>query len=164
MAEPKQANQATGQPKQAGGGGGNPAAGSDDFLDLAMLDEIPDQHVLEDGSTHEVEVVKAEIGESGPDAKTAGQKYLRVTFKATDDPESQVFNDIFMLPFKGLDKETFNMRGRMLRQFFESFEFDYHGWNIFQGTQDLVGIRGEVIVRVKDDPMYGEQNEVKRYM
>lgn len=145
-------------------GAGGEAPGNDDFLDLALLDEIPDQHVLEDGTEHTVQIVKAEIGESGPDAKTAGQKYLRVTFKAKDEPESQVFNDIFMLPFKGLDKETFNMRGRMLRQFFETFEFDYHGWNIYKDTEDLVGIEGQVLVRVEDDPMYGEQNEVKRYL
>lgn len=139
-------------------------AGADNFLDLAMLDEIPDQHVLDDGSEHEIEIVKAEIGESGPDAKTAGQKYLRVTYKSTQEPDSQVFNDIFMLPFRGLDEEVFKMRGRMLRDFFEAFEFDYHGWNIFEQTGDLVGLRGEAIVSVKDDPMYGEQNEVKRYL
>lgn len=133
------------------------------FLDLAMLDEIPDQHVLDDGSEHEVEIINAKIGESKSE-KTEGQNYLRVVYKATDDPDAQPFSDVFMLPFKGLDEETFNMRGRMLRQFFESFEFDYHGWNVFQDTEDLIGLRGEVLVSVEDDPMYGEQNQVKRYL
>ena len=159
MAEPKEVtDNAANEPTQAAETQGA------DFLDLAMLDEIPEEHLLDDGSEHTVQIVKAEIGESGPEAKTAGQKYLRVTFKATDEPESRIFNDIFMLPFKGLDKETFNMRGRMLRQFFEAFEFEYHGWNIFENTQDLKGLQGDVLVRVKDDQIYGEQNEVKRYI
>ncbi len=137
---------------------------SDDFLDLAMLDEIPDQVLLEDGSTHEVQILKAKIGESAEDRKTAGQKYLLVTMKAVDVEDSAPFTDVFMLPFNGLEKEQFNMRGRQLRTFFECFDFEYRGFNLFENTDELVGITGEVVVRVTDDPMYGESNEVKKYL
>jgi hypothetical protein len=137
---------------------------NDDYLDLAQLDNIPEQVILEDGTEHEVQITFAEIGESDPDRKTAGQKYLRVLYQATDVPDSKPFSDVFMLPFQGLDKETFNRRGRQLRAFFECFDFEYRGWNIFEDTQDLVGLEGEVLVRVEDDDMYGEQNQVKKYL
>lgn len=136
----------------------------DDYLDLAQLDNIPEQVILEDGTEHEVQITFAEIGESDPDRKTAGQKYLRVLYQATDVPDSKPFSDVFMLPFSGLDKETFNRRGRNLRTFFQCFDFEYKGWNIFEDTQDLVGLEGEVVVRVEDDDMYGEQNQVKKYL
>lgn len=137
---------------------------SEDFLDLAMLDDIPEQTLLEDGSEHEVQIINAKIGESGEDRKTAGQKYLLVTYKATDEEDSAPFTDVFMLPFNGLDKEQFNMRGRQLRTFFECFDFDYRGFNLFEETEMLKGLTGDVVVRVTDDPMYGEQNSVKRYL
>lgn len=138
---------------------------SDEFLDLAQLDNIPDQTLLEDNTEHEVQIVKAEIGESGEHAKTAGQKYLRVTYKSQEDPDSRPFNDIFMLPIPGQDQDTFNMRGRMLKDFFNCFEFDYrNGFNIYEETDQLKGLTGEVIVRTADNDQYGEQNEVKRYL
>lgn len=137
---------------------------NDDYLDLAQLDAIPEEKILEDGSEHEVQITFAEVGESKPGRKTEGQKYLRVLFQATDVPDSQAFSDVFMLPFSGLDKEDFNRRGRALRQFLQSFDFEYHGWNIFEDTQDLVGLEGELLVRVEDDDMYGEQNQVKKYL
>lgn len=137
----------------------------DNFLDLAQLDTIPDQHLLEDNQEYSAQVIKAEIGESGDHAKTAGQKYLRVSFKATDEPDSRPFNDIFMLPFPGLDQDQFNMRGRRLRDFLRAFQFDYtSGWNIITETDQLVGLEGSVVVRVRSDEKYGDQNEVKSYV
>jgi len=136
----------------------------DDYLDLAQLDNIPEQVILEDGTEHEVQITFAELGASDLDRKTAGQKYLRVLYQATDVPDSKPFSDVFMLPFSGLDKETFNRRGRNLKTFFQCFDFEYQGWNIFEDTQDLVGLEGELVVRVEDDDMYGEQNQVKKYL
>lgn len=138
---------------------------NDNFLDLALLDAIPDQTLLDDGSEHEVQILKAEIGEAGENSKSAGQKYLRITIKSVSEPDSRPFNDVFMLPIPGQDKDTYNMRGRMLREALQCFEFDYaSGWNIFTETDQLVGCTGNVIVRLKDDPEYGEQNEVKKYL
>lgn len=137
----------------------------DNFLDLAQLDAIPDQTLLEDNTEHEVQIVKAEIGEAGEQSKSAGQKYLRVTYKALEEPDSRPFNDIFMLPIPGQDKETYNMRGRQLRTMLQCFEFDYtSGWNIFTETEQLVGLTGEVVVKVRESDEYGDQNEVKKYL
>lgn len=140
------------------------APAGDDYLDLAQLDAIPEQQILEDGTEHSVQVTYAEIGQSDPDRKTAGQKYLRVMYKATDVPDAKPFSDVFMLPFSGLDKEAFNRRGRQLREFFQSLEFDYHGWNIFEDTQDLVGLECDLVVGVEDSVEWGEQNQVKKYL
>lgn len=136
----------------------------DDYIELAQLDDIPDQVLLEDGSTHELQILKAKIGESGEDRKTAGQKYLLVTYKATDVEDCAPFTDVFMLPFNGLEKEQFNMRGRQLRTFFDCFQFDYHGFNLFRDTDQLKGLTGEATVKVVDDDVYGEQNAVKKYL
>lgn len=135
-----------------------------DYLELAQLDNIPDQVLLEDGSEHEVQILLARIGESGPDKKTSGQKYLLVTYKATDVEDSSPFTDVFMLPFNGLEKEQFNLRGRQLRTFFQCFDFDYHGFNLFEETDQLVGLTGEIIVKVTDDDEWGKQNAVKKYL
>jgi len=138
---------------------------NDNFLDLAQLDAIPDQTLLEDNTEHEVQIVKAEILEAGENSKSAGQKYLRITMKAVDEPNSRPFRHVFMLPIPGQDKDTYNMRGRMLRDMLQCFEFDYaSGWNIFEETSQLVGYTGNVVIRLKDDPEYGEQNEVKKYL
>lgn len=138
---------------------------TDNFLDLAVLDTIPDQTLLEDGSVHEAQIVKAEIGEAGEQSKSAGQKYLRITMKATDEPDARPFNDVFMLPFQGLDQDTFNMRGRMLRDMLSAFDFDYaNGWNIFEETDQLVGCTAEVKVTVRESDQYGDSNEVKSYI
>lgn len=138
---------------------------SDNFLDLAQLDAIPDQTLLEDGTEHEVSIIKAEIGESGEHAKTAGEKYLRIMLKSTEEPDSRPFSDIFMLPIPGQEKETFNQRGRALRTMLKAFEFDYtSGWNIYEETTELHGLTASVIVKVKDSDDYGEQNEVKKYL
>lgn len=137
----------------------------DDYLDLAQLDAIPDQVLLEDGSEHEVQIIKAQLGHSKEGAKTEGQAYLMITFKSTELEDSKPFNDVFMLPFNGLEKEQFNQRGRALRTFFQSFEFEYaSGWNIYEETDQLVGMVGKVLVRLEDDPDYGEQNSVRRYL
>lgn len=138
---------------------------NDNFLDLAVLDTIPDQTLLEDGSVHEVQIVKAEIGEAGEKSQSPGQKYLRITMKATDEPDSRPFSNIFMLPFQGLDQDTFNMRGRMLRDMFKAFDFDYaNGWNIFEETEQLVGCTAEVKVTVRKSDQYGDSNEVKSFI
>lgn len=137
----------------------------DNFLDLAQLDAIPDQQVLEDGSEHEVQIIKAVIGQSGEGKKTEGQDYLLVTYKSTEVEDSAPFTDVFMLPFPGLDKDSYNQRGRALRTFFQALDFDYqNGWNIFTQTEDLVGLQCRVLVRLEDNPEYGEQNSVRRYL
>lgn len=136
-----------------------------DFLDLAMLDQIPEQTILPDGSKVLFQVLKAEIGESGEDKKTAGQSYLKIMLKSTEETDSRPFTHVFMLPNKDLDRDTFNMRGRQLRDFFKCIDFDYaHGWNIFTETDELKGYEGACIVRVEDTPEYGEQNSVKKWL
>lgn len=135
-----------------------------DFVDMAMLDEIPELHLLEDGSTHELQIVKTEIGEAGEQSKSPGQKYLRLTYKAVDEPDTPLFNDIFMLPCSGIEKDQFNQRGRKLKDAFACFGFDYHGWNVVTGHEDLKNLVGEAQVKIAHPDNFDDQNQIRRYL
>jgi|SRR5690625_3677036 len=133
----------------------------DNFLDLAQLDAIPDEHLLDDNQEYSLNILKARIGESKGE-KTAGQPYLMVTLKAEGEPDSRPFNEVFMLPTRGLDQDVFNRRGRDLREFLKAIEFDYSsGWNILEEPEAIEGLSFNAVVRVTDDETFGEQNSVK---
>ena len=136
-----------------------------DFLDLAILDDIPEQVVLDDGSEHTLQIMSTKVGVSNSE-KNAGQNYLMIGLKSIDIEDSSMFNEVMMIPHPDNDKENFNNRGRALARFFNAFAFDYHGFNYLQDHEQLKGLTATAVVKVNPDKGdgYGESNSVRTYL
>lgn len=63
---------------------------------------------------------------------------------------------------EGLSPSQYNKNMRSFKDFASCFEIDLS--RPFSWTEDLIGKEGWVIVGLRTDPNYGEQNEVKKYI
>jgi len=89
-----------------------------------------------------------------------GDPYLMPLFEIPDEPTSKPFSHYLGLPVDSMDDKTKNTVKWRLESFQRCFGFSLKGINISQ----LVGLEGWALLGVKDDPEYGEQNVIKKYI
>ena len=93
-------------------------------------------------------------------AKTGGE-YLSIRLECSDEPDAKNITLVMMLPTDSDDEKARNGRLRRLKSFYEAFDIDYTKG---VDTDDLVGCSGWAILTEEDDPEYGRQNRVKRFI
>ena len=87
-----------------------------------------------------------------------GEPYISPIFEIPSEPTSKDFNTYIPLPHDEMDPKTLAKAKWRLEEFKRCF-------NIPQGRVDLantIGNEGYVILGLKEDPQYGEQNFIKK--
>lgn len=120
------------------------------------VNDVEDLHIAAAGE-YLLEVRSAEVKKS---EKTGGD-YLMVWFMFKEEPGTKDISNVFMMPTEEDDERTKGNRLRALKNFCKAFEYDASDGI---ESDDLVGLEGYAIVGEKDDPEYGEQNNVRRWV
>ena len=125
-----------------------------------MLIEIPDYEdisppkVLPEDTECEVRITRVDTA-----FDKNGEPYMLVYFEVVDEPEVKDFTHFVRLPHKNLDQKRLHNCKWRLKEFCTAFDIPHP-----IETEDLPGSTGWVILRVKDDEVYGEQNAIKRFV
>ena len=86
-----------------------------------------------------------------------GEPYISPIFEIPSEPTSKDFNHYLPLPHNGQEKKAYERTKWRLEEFKQCF-------NIRAGNnaRDTIGNEGYVILGLKEDPQYGEQNFIKK--
>jgi len=120
------------------------------------VNEVEDLHIVPSGE-YLLEIRSAEVKKS---VKTGGD-YLMVWFQFKEEEASKDVNNVFMLPTDEDDERKKGSRLRALKSFCQAFEYDAS--NGIE-SEDLVGLEGYAIIGEREDPEYGEQNYIRRWV
>lgn len=125
------------------------------FLDVNLQD-TPELEALAEGE-YKVQINRVEEGES----QTGSGKYLLFRLEVPSEPTSKDITDVIMLDDPSQSEKTNIKRLNRLKRALDAFGYDYSdGVN----TEDLEGLEAWAYLTVEEDPKYGEQNRVSRYV
>jgi hypothetical protein len=133
------------------------------FVDSAFSMNAKDPVVVDAGQ-HKLRIVGASYGPS----RTSGRNQFSIMYTAADQANVQPFFDYLGVP-DGQDDETSTERKKCrMRDFKIAFNLDpTHKFNVSDvdgRITELNGREGWAMVKQTDDPEYGLQNKVSRYI
>ncbi len=132
-----------------------------DYSDLEQeISEAPDPTTLPRGSEVKARIIGMREGVSD---KNDAQWYMPV-FDIPDQPLVVDFNDFFwdLLDRDKLEPKVMARALAKFKKFATAFGIDYS--RPFSWEDDLIGLEGWVILGVKKDDEYGDQNSVSKYV
>jgi len=132
-----------------------------DYSDLEQaIAEAPEPKVLPRGSEVKARIINVNEGISD---KNGAHWYMPV-FDVPDDPMVIEFRDFFwdLADASKLDEKNAQRSVYKFKTFADAFGIDYT--KPFSWTDDLIGLEGWVILGIKKDDDYGEQNTVTKYI
>jgi hypothetical protein len=124
------------------------------------IDKAQELTVLDEGE-HEVQIVSARTG-----TDKNGHDYVIVFFEDPISPTAQEFSDFFPLGHSDESEKQIIRRQNQWKAFSEAFDISLDEIEVEEdgSIADWVGKSGNVLVSSKDDPQYGTQNRVNRYV
>ena len=132
------------------------------FLDL-NLNDVPDLKALEDGE-YELRLTDVELRTVNNSASTYnGAQFLLLKFDVPSEPDSKGVTHTLFLPREVDDDKQKNARLRQLKAFCDAFDVDYtKGIDIDE--MKASGATGWALLKMEEDPEYGEQNRIRRFV
>lgn len=96
------------------------------------------------------------------DTDKNGNPYFQPRFEVPSVPTSKDFTDFIRLPYEGMTEKQLNQAKWRLDAFKHCFGLKSKGK--VDLTNDLPGLEGWAILGMRDDPDYGEQNNIRKYI
>ena len=125
------------------------------FLDVS-LEDTPQLEAVEEGE-YQIQVNRAKVGE----ASSGNGKYLLLYCEVPSISESKDFTHVLMLPNdQDSEKQKIKKMNR-LKDCMDAFSYDYADGI---ETDDLEGLEGWAHLAIKEDPDFGEQNRVVKFI
>ena len=135
-----------------------------DFSDENLDDAVEPQAVPEGEYTVQIKDFKAnEAGEVILEDKN-GNPYILPLLDVVDCPEAEYakrFSYFIGLPHDDMDAKQMNACKSRLKLFFQAFKMDGSGRIDFN---DMIGLKADAILTVREDTGYGEQNNVSKFI
>lgn len=125
------------------------------FLDVDTSDAVEPIAVV--AGEYELRLLGGTI-----DRDKNGNPYFMPRFDIPSEPNAKDFTDFIRLPHDGMDEKQLNRAKWRLSSFKACFDI---GENVkISLNEDLPGLTGWAIIGMKDDPEYGEQNNIRKYL
>lgn len=125
------------------------------FLDL-NLDDVQEFKTVPEGE-YKLRILKSEVKTS----QNTGGQYLSVLLDIPEEPLSKNISHIMMFPTASDDVKQTNNRKLAIVNFLKAFGFDPSNQI---DLDSMEGALGWAIVAEKDDPEYGLQNRIKKFV
>jgi len=131
-----------------------------DYSDIEQeIKDAPEPIILPAGTEVHARIISVRSGISDKNDCT----WYQPIFDVPDNPMVIEFNDFFWeLDREKLDKKQFARALSDFQKFAAAFGIDYS--RPFSWEDDLPGLEGDLIVGVRKDDTYGDQNTVKKYV
>jgi len=140
---------------------------SENFLDFMEdgLENAVEPQTAENGE-YTIELVDWKTNDEGKVVKkdTNGNPFIMPVFEVVDCEGAEFikgFNHFLRLPRKDMTKKELNGCKFELKSFFECLGVDYSQRIDYE---EIIGVRGDVILVTTPDEGYGEQNRIKSFI
>lgn len=132
------------------------------FLDFNFND-VPELKALDEGE-YELRLTKAEMRTvNNANSTYNGAQFILLSFDVPAKADSKGISHTLFLPREEDDEKQKNNRLRGMKAFFDAFGIDYN-----QGVDidalNTSGATGWALLKVEEDPEYGEQNRIRRFI
>lgn len=126
-------------------------------------DEIQDPIAVESG---EYKIRLIDMGD-GVRENSAGNPYILPRFEVCDEPIAKDFSNYMALPVDGMDAKALQRNLASLKNFCKAFGITFE--QLYAHIQandfnDMLGLEAWAILGQKDDPEYGPQNYIKKWV
>ena len=135
------------------------------LVDLAnKAKDVKEPQSQPDGQ-YKLSIMKIEDGESGEASKNPGKPYTRVYYKVENpvNTPAQLINDIFMHVDDETPEDQAEMRALQFKRFMAAFKLTTKELSK-ENYDKLKGRTAWAQVKETDDPEYGLQNKVKKWI
>ena len=104
---------------------------------------------------YQVQVVKAELGETGPKSKVPGSPMFKLQMGFPDNPNTPNFNHYVSIPNENDDADTARYKTLLLKRFLVAFSipFEANGFDTDSLAMEMVGATANIEVEL------GEPND-----
>lgn len=126
-----------------------------DFVDI-NLDDTVEPYVIEAGKEVKLRIVKLEKRMNKNE-----EPFLFPRFEVDGEVAAKEFTKYLPLPLDSDSPKDKNSKKAAIKAFYECFGISTSG---SVGLEDQVGKTGWAILGVSEDPEYGEQNYVKKFV
>ena len=128
------------------------------ILDLSQYDvnNTPDPTAVDEGE-HKIRIIECE----GIKEDKNGNNYFMPRFEIPEEPTSKDFTYFIAMPNSSMDAKEMNRTLAKLKNFGLAFGLDFSHEISFD---DLAGLEGWALLGRKDDPEYGPQNYIKKFI
>jgi hypothetical protein len=124
------------------------------FLDIDLSD-VKEPNAVE-GGEYLVRIVDITEG-----IDKNGHPYFQALLDIPQEPYSKLFTHFVALPYEGVEEKRLNEIKWRIKIFFEAFDIDY---SQPVNYEEIKGLQAWAILSTSDDPTYGTQNSVKRFV
>lgn len=131
------------------------APSEESFLDVDVSDAV--EPVAVAAGEYELRLLGGVI-----DKNKKGKPYFQPRFDIPSEPNSKDFTDYIGLPHDEMSEKDLNRAKWRLKAFKACFGIEESAK--ISLTDDLPGLTGWCILGLKDDPEYGEQNTIRKYL
>lgn len=132
------------------------------FLDV-NLNEVKELNAVPEGE-YELQLTKCELRTvTNENSSYNGAQFLLLTFDIPGEADSKSISHTIFLPRDVDDDKTKNNRLRQLKYFCDAFGIDYSSGIDLDDIANG-GYTGWAMLKVEEDPEYGEQNRIRRFV
>lgn len=133
------------------------------FLEDVNFENVVEPTTVPAGEEYQIRIIDIKTNEAGElPANKNGNKYLLPLFEIPDEVGAKSFSQYLGLPSNEMSSKAANTTKYNLQQFLKCFGFDPS--EPPDDPENLVGAEGYAILGEKNDPMYGDQNTIKRWL
>lgn len=125
------------------------------FLDID-LNDVQEPTAVPGDQEYKLRIIGCKM-----DDDKNGNPYLLPRFEVEGEPAAKEFTKFLRIPHGELDDKQINSAKWQLKSFSDAFEIDMAATN---SPDDLIGAEGWAILGLSEDPEYGEQNYVKKFI
>lgn len=135
------------------------------IIDLTQYneDDIQDPIAVDQGE-YKIRII--DLGD-GVRENSSGNPYIMPRFEVCDEPLAKDFSNYMGLPTETADAKTLQRNLAALKNFCKAFGISFGQLNTcFESNDfnDLLGLEAWAILGKKDDPEYGPQNYIKKWV
>lgn len=133
------------------------------FLENVNFNDVVEPTTVAGGEEYQIRIIDVKTDENGDlPVNKNGNKYLMPLFEIPEEVGAKNFSHYVPLPSSDMDAKSANEVKYRLQQFLKCFGFDPA--NPPDDPEDLVGSEGYAILGEKNDPQYGDQNTIRRFI
>lgn len=127
------------------------------------MDDVQDPTAVEAGE-YKIRII--DFGDGVREAES-GNPFIMPRFEIVGEPLAKDFNNYLGLPYEGMDAKKLQRCLAQLKNFCIAFGITFDILNACIATnefEELLGLEGWALLSKKDDPEYGEQNGIKKFV
>ena len=133
------------------------------FLEDVNFSDVVEPTTVSAGEEYRIRIIDIKTDDNGElPVNKNGNRYLMPLFEIPEEVGAMNFSHYLGMPSADMDAKSSNEAKYRVQQFLKCFGFDPDSPP--DDPEELVGAEGYAILGLKNDPQYGDQNTIRRFI